>query len=226
MKYRIQYFTIALGALILLAGCRGTTAAPTPELPQETAKPSDSAPVFQAGTWFVSGKDSAAYYFFDADGASGRTASLENGTGVGFTYSVQDNQVIFRMGAEDAVVKGTLTKSDDTHASIVWERETDNEETMRFISDKGSEDFQFYTNEDLCRMAVDYYIKTTGEDAPQAAADTDPETVSIQLYVNMGDHNSNCAWYQVNRQTAKGTDVNTGAEIDLSTSEPMQKELD
>lgn len=219
MMHKIQYFAIALGVLILLAGCRSTVAVPTPELPQETAKPSDSAPVFQAGTWFVSSKDSAAYYFFDADGASGRTASLENGTGVGFTYSVQDNKVTFRMGAEDAVVKGTLTKSDDTHASIVWERETDNEETMRFVSDKGSEDFQFYTNEALCRMAVDYYIKTTGEDVPQAVADTDPETVSIQLYVNMGDHNSNCAWYQVNRQTAKGTDVNTGAEIDLSTSD-------
>lgn len=166
MIHKIQYFAIALGVLILLAGCRGTTAAPTPELPQKTVKPSDSAPVFQAGTWFVSGKDSAAYYFFDADGASGRTASLENGTGVGFTYSVQDGEVTFRMGAEDAVIKGKLTKSDDTHASIVWERETDNEETMRFISNKGSEDFRFYTNEDLCRMAAAYYIKNTGEDAP------------------------------------------------------------
>lgn len=224
MIHKIQYFAIALGVLILLAGCRNTTAAPTPELPQETRKPSDSAPVFQAGTWFVSGKDSAAYYFFDADGASGRTASLENGTGVGFTYSVQDNQVTFRMGAEDAVVKGTLTKSDDTHVSIVWERETENEETMRFISDKGSEDFRFYTNEDLCRMAVDYYIKNTGEDSPQAAADTDPETVSIQLYRNAGDHNSTCAWNQVNRQTAKGTDVNTGAEIDLSASDSVNRD--
>lgn len=224
MRHKIQYFAITLGILVLLTGCRGTPDAPAPELPQEPAKPSDSAPVFQAGTWFVSGKDSAAYYFFDADGASGRTASLENGTGVGFTYSVQDNQVTFRMGAEDAVVKGTLTKSDDTHASIVWERETENEETMRFISDRGSEDFRFYTNEDLCRMAAAYYIKTTGEDAPQAAADTDPETVSIQLYRNAGDHNSTCAWYQVNRQTAKGTDVNTGAEIDLSASDSVNRD--
>lgn len=217
MKRSIPYFLMVFSMMVLVAGCSRPMPAPSTEPPLKPPEQT-TVPAIQAGTWFVSGKDTAAYYFFDADGTSGRTASLENGTGVGFTYSVQDNEVTFRMGAEDVVVKGKLTKTDDTHASIVWEDGSDNEETMHFISGKGSEDFQFYTNEDLCRMAVDYYIKTTGEDAPQAAADTEPETVSIQLYVNMGDHNSNCAWYQVNRQTAKGTDVNTGAEIDLSTS--------
>lgn len=217
MKRSIPYFLMVFSIMILFAGCSRPMPAPSTEPPQKPPEQT-AAPAIQAGTWFVSGKDTAAYYFFDADGTSGRTASLENGTGVGFTYSVQDNEVTFRMGAEDVVVKGKLTKTDDTHASIVWENGSDNEETMRFISDKGSDDFQFYSNEDLCKMAVAYYTKATGEDAPQAAADTDPETVSIQLYVNTGDHNSNCAWYQVNRQTAKGTDVNTGAEIDLSTS--------
>lgn len=119
------------------------------------------------------------------------------------------------MGAEDVVVKGKLTKTDDTHASIVWEDRSDDEETMRFISDKSSDDFQFYTNRRSLPDGSGLLYKGHGEEAPQAAADTDPETVSIQLYINTGDHNSNCAWYQVNRQTAKGIDANTGESIDL-----------
>lgn len=214
MKHSISYFLMVFGIMTLLAGCSRSVPAPSTE-PSQNPPKQTATPGIQPGTWFISGKDTAAYYFFDIDGTSGRTASLENGTGVGFTYSVQDNEVIFRMGAEDVVVKGKLTKTDDTHASIVWEDRSDDEETMRFISDKSSDDFQFYTNEDLCRMAVAYYTKVTGEEAPQAAADTDPETVSIQLYINTGDHNSNCAWYQVNRQTAKGIDANTGESIDL-----------
>lgn len=216
MKRSIPYFLMVFSMMALFTGCSRPIPATSTEPPQKFPEQT-TAPAIQAGTWFVSGKDTAAYYFFDADGTSGRTASLENGMGVGFTYSVQDNEVTFRMGAEDVVVKGKLTKTDDTHASIVWEDGSDNDETMRFISDKGSDDFQFYSNEDLCKMAVAYYTKTTGEDAPQAAADTDPETVSIQLYVNTGDHNSNCVWYQVNRQTGTGTDANSGDTVDLSS---------
>ncbi len=221
MKRSISYFLAVFSMMALLAGCSrpmpAASTEPSQKPPEQTA-----APVIQAGTWFVSGKDTAAYYFFDADGTSGRTASLENGTGLGFTYSIQDNEATFHMGASDMSTISTLEKTDDTHFTITWE--DGRVENMTYVSEKGSEDFQFYTNEDLCRLAVAYYTKATGEDAPQVAADTDPETVSIQLYVNTGDHNSNCAWYQVNRQTAKGTDVNTGAEIDLSTSDPVQKD--
>lgn len=40
--------------------------------------------------------------------------------------------------------------------------------------------------------------------------------MTIQLYYNLDDHNSTCAWYQVARQTGIGKDVNSGEVIDLS----------
>lgn len=75
-----------------------------------------------------------------------------------------------------------------------------------------------YSDEELCEMAVKYYVKSTGEAEPLAAAeeDADGETVTIQLYYNLGDHNSTCAWYQVARRTGIGKDVNSGGVIDLS----------
>lgn len=213
MRRSISYFWAALSMMTLLAGCSRPLPTPSTEPPQ---KPSEqtATPAIQAGTWCVLGKDTAAYYFFDADGTSGRTASLENGTGLGFTYSIQENEATFHMGSADVSTIGKLEKTDDTHFTITWE--DGRAESMTYVSAKGYTEFKFYTNEDLCQMAVDYYTKATGENVPQAAADADPETVSIQLYINAGDHNSTCAWYQVNRQTAKGIDANTGESIDLS----------
>ena len=118
------------------------------------------------------------------------------------------------MGAEGATVQGTLAKKDDTHFDILWA--DDREETMTFVSEKGSDSFQFYSNEQLCQMAIAHYVNTAGGEAPLAAADTDPEQVTIQLYQNIKDHNSTFAWYRIDRQTGVGEDVSSGEKIDLS----------
>lgn len=201
----------AIFALALLAGCRKNEEPPSMKPPQEIA--------FRTGTWFVHGKDTATYYFFDSDGISGRTVSLENGTGVGFTYSVKDSEAAFHMGAADVAVKGVLTRTDDSNVTVKWEN--GQEETMRFVSDKGSDEFQFYTNEELCKMAMAYYSHISGVKKMQAAADAEPETVTVQIYENIGDHNSTYAWYQIDRMSGKGIDANSGAEVDFSaTNQP------
>lgn len=75
-----------------------------------------------------------------------------------------------------------------------------------------------YTNDELCNMALNFYQKETGEDTSNiiAAAETlDNGQVLIQLYTNLGDHNSTAAWYTVDRITAIGTNP-LGEEIDLN----------
>lgn len=119
------------------------------------------------------------------------------------------------MGAADQESKATITFTDEKNAELTW---SDGQKaTMQFISEKNSEEFHFYSNQKLCELAAAYYAKTTGESAPEAAADLEPETVTVQLYENLGDRNSTYAWYQVNRLTAKGTDISSGAEIDLTS---------
>lgn len=65
-----------------------------------------------------------------------------------------------------------------------------------------------YTTEQLEKMALDYYEKQTGYRPSQVASQVnDDGTISIQLYDNMGDHNSTSAWYTVDAKTAVGTDL-------------------
>ena len=65
-----------------------------------------------------------------------------------------------------------------------------------------------YTTEQLEKMALDYYEAQTGYRPTLSASQVnDDGTVSIQLYDNMGDHNTTSAWYTVDPKTAVGTDI-------------------
>ncbi len=182
-----------------------------PELPAE-------GPVFQAGTWLATETGAVTYYFFDADGTSGRTASQENGMGIGFTYSVEGSQAVFYMGSADTPAKGVLERTDAGQVTIRWE--DGREELLIFLSAEGSDSFRFYSNDALCDLAVNFYSHTAGENETISAAAVTNEdgSVTIQVYENLGDHNSTCAWYNVDRYTAKGTDLNTGEAVDFNVS--------
>ncbi len=65
-----------------------------------------------------------------------------------------------------------------------------------------------YTTKELEKMALDYYEAKTGYRPTLSASQVNEDgTISIQLYDNMGDHNSTSAWYTVDPKTAVGTDV-------------------
>ncbi len=73
-----------------------------------------------------------------------------------------------------------------------------------------------YTDDQICELALDHYEKETGYRPSLAAIDSsNGDMVTIQLYDNMGDHNSTSAWYEINRKTGKGTDSIFGTEIAL-----------
>ena len=74
-----------------------------------------------------------------------------------------------------------------------------------------------YTTEELEKMALDYYEAKTGYRPSRVGSQkNDDGTISIQLYDNMGDHNSTSDWYTVDPKTAVGTDI-TKNKIDLKT---------
>lgn len=220
MKSRSPILFAAAAALALLVGCQSAAAPDQPPV-DDTPATADStpAPAFQAGTWLAKSEDGGTYYFFDPDGVSGRTASQETGTGLGFTYTIQDGRGTFSMGSADDTSACTLEQTDAEHITIKWE--DGREEVLSYISEKGSDEFQFYSNDALSNLAMSYYSRVSdGIKRLSAAAVTNEDgTVTIQVYENLNDHNSTAAWYTVDRQTGKGTDVNTSEEVDLSTSE-------
>ncbi len=216
---------LTLSVSVLLAGCTTAGSAPSsdispsvsPETPSEAPSadlPAGDGTVFQAGTWL---SDQGLYYFFDDDGASGRTASLETGTGVAFSYTVDGDQASFSMGAVDAVQTCTLS-GDRPGGPLTLQWEDGTAEVLTYVSQLGADQFQFYSDQELCDLALAYYREhNSGQDTDglTAAAQTNEDgTVTIQVYQNLGDHNSTSAWYTVDRTTAQGTD-GTGQAVDL-----------
>ena len=168
--------------------------------------------VFTPGTWL---SDGGQYYFFDEGGTTGRTASLDSGTGVGFTYSMVETKAVFSMGAADNASSCTVSRDGDTIA-LEWADGTT--EHLTYVSEQGSDTFQFYSNQELADLALGFYKESNNAQDNQnltAAAQTnDDGSVSIQVYENLGDHNSTAMWYTVDRITAVGTD-GSGNEVNL-----------
>lgn len=224
-KKNLILLTVAL-AIFLLSGCRGDPQLsagenPTPDTPGQTGTETPSAPapsqtIFTAGTWLAAGDDGRRqYYFFDADGVSGQTSSLENGMGLGFAYEYADGKAVFHMGSVDDITSCSVRKEGDAIA-LGWENGST--EILTYVSELGAGEFTFYSNEELCDLALDYYRTSTGETGETltaAAAANEDGTVTIQIYENLGDHNSTAAWYTVDRLTGRGSDANTGALVDL-----------
>ena len=219
MKSRSPLLFAAAAALALLAGCQSADPARPPVNDAPAAADSTAAPVFSAGTWLAKSKDGETYYFFDPDGVSGRTASQETGAGLGFTYTVQDGRGTFSMGSANNTSACTLEQTDAEHITIKWE--DGREESLSYISEEGSDKFQFYSNEALRNLAMSYYSRKSGgiKRMSAAAVTNEDGTVTIQVYENLNDRSSTAVWYTVDRRTGKDTDVNTGEAVDLSISE-------
>ncbi len=83
-----------------------------------------------------------------------------------------------------------------------------------------------YSIDALCEMALDYYEALT-EYRPSCAAGgvMDDGMVMIQLYDNLGDHNTTSDWYTVDPMSAVGTNT-IGETIDLKSPPEAVPELD
>ena len=94
-------------------------------------------------------------------------------------------------------------------------------ETLKYVSSPGAEEFTFYTNDELCELALAYYRLTGGaadQNLTAGAEGNEDGMVNIQAYENLGDHNSTAAGYVIDRLTGKGTDANAGETVDLTVS--------
>lgn len=210
----------ALSLSLLLAACGAPAETPvatpvvTPaaETPAATPAPSDESSLFTPGTWL---SDKGQYYFFDENGKTGRTSSLSDGTGAGFEYSVSGGEADFSIGGAGSSSKCTVSRDED---SITLEWADGVKEQLSFVSELGSDEFKFYTNDELASMALSYYKSNSGEpsDGLLSAAETNADgSVTVQVYRNLGDHNSTSEWYTLDRLTASGTD-SAGNAVELA----------
>lgn len=210
----------ALSLSLLLAACGAPAETPvatpvvTPaaESPAATPAPSDESSLFTPGTWL---SDKGQYYFFDEDGTSGRTESLKDGTGVAFEYSLSGSSAEFNFGGEGDAL-GCSVSQEGGVITLDWA--DGDTEKLKFVSPLGSDEFEFYTDDELASMALSYYKSNSGEpsDGLLSAAEANADgSVTVQIYRSLGDHNSTAEWYTLDRITASGTD-SAGNAVDLA----------
>lgn len=189
-------------------GTEQTEPSTTQEAPEEEPQIFD----FKKGVWLYSvDGEYTDFYLFYGDGG-GVTLSLEMGIGVAFQYESDGTNAVFHMGAADVNDNAELDFTDENTCAVNWEDSVAGQ--LTFFRDADPVQFDFYSNEELCRMALDYYTAQTGYTPSSAGSRSNADgTVTIQLYDNLEDHNSTSAWYTVDRFTAEGTDDITGEPV-------------
>lgn len=75
-----------------------------------------------------------------------------------------------------------------------------------------------YSDDELCNMALQYYVDKTGYTPGHVNIDTNGV---IHLYDIVGNHTATCDWYYVDRNTGIGTNM-LNEPIDLSPYAPVQ----
>ena len=190
------------------------------EVPTEPAEPLYEIP---SGVW-LAGTDLgySNYYHFDAQEQSGSYVSLDYGLGMDFTYDGSGTELVFSLVDHETPIAATVEPSGEDEFTLVWEDSLP--EKLTYVGEGTLEDFPFYSNAELAELAGEHYASLTGEEVPSQSGTLTNEdnTVTIQLYDNLGDHNSTAAWYIVDRFTATGTDLLTGEEIDLLAEFPEE----
>lgn len=236
-------------SLFLLNGCSEQEAEPLSQPPQEaveTAAPAPVAPPVQetpaaqpespaaapvhhipTGVWLAqTDVGYSNYYYFNSEEQNGSYRSLDYGLGMDFNYEGSGDELVFFMG-DDAEAQTAYIEHDEGDSfTLLWENNLP--EKMQFVSEGTLEDFHFYSNDALTRLSAAHYTRTGHDPTSMAAAITNEDnTVTVQLYDNLGDHNSTSAWYVLDRFTATGTDLLTGMEIDLleHLNPPTEEEL-
>lgn len=127
--------------------------------------------------------------------------------GVGFLVGANSSK-IFKNQSKD-----TQTNSNSNNSINIEQSKSDKQDNNN--SNNQDNKKQEYIQNELEQMALDFYEEKTGYRPGSVASEIKKDgTVAIQLYDNLGSHNSTSDWYTVNQKTAQGTDI-LGNQIDL-----------
>lgn len=125
------------------------------------------------------------------------------------TPEIQEDQYV-ELEAENSTQENEEDMTTDLQIS-----EAQSVDVVEEAADENTDEFTGYTDEELCRMALDYYEELTGEASLNALAQQNEDgTVSIQLYYDTEEKITTMERYTVDRVTAVGTNF-IGDAIDL-----------
>ncbi|MDE5754682.1 MAG: hypothetical protein K2H89_09115 [Oscillospiraceae bacterium] len=182
--------------------------------PSFTTETVTTGQLFASGIWWATSADGDRYFCFDDVSNKGSFCDQENGIGQEFTYEFSGNSAVFYIGSASSSTQATVIFTDSKTAVVTWENGAS--ETLTYQGLGNFNTFRYYSNVQLCEMALDYYEAHENYRPGLVGAAVQPDgKIAIQLYDNLGDHNTTSAWYTVDRFTAQGTDAH-GNSINLA----------
>lgn len=194
-----------------------TSAEETETTPDTTAASEETDPsdafYLAEGFWLAKGSQDNQYLYFNSDCSTGHFANESDGSKLAFTYLLEGDTLTISADASEPAI-GKITWTDEHDAVIVWENGYTEE--FSHLNMMTPDTYNFFSDEQLCGMALRYYAAMHDYTPSKAAAETQEDgSVLIQLYDDLEDHNSTSDWYTVNRFTAEGTNLQ-GEEINLT----------
>lgn len=198
-----------------------TTTTETTTVPVETAaetapasEPAVTAQKFEPGIWWSTGSGGDRYFCFYDGNTDGSLEDQESGLNMGFHYDIENETTLtFHIGDAPSGERVSVSFTDGSTVVLTWENGIS--ETLKYQGLGNFDTFRFYSNLELCEMALDYYEEKSGYRPGDAAAMVQPDgKIAVQLYDDMGDHTATSAWYTVDRFTAQGQDM-MGNDISL-----------
>ncbi len=162
---------------------------------------------FLTGTYLLNDGDVHIGYMFalEAEEPLAMFYTFDAGFETEVTYKIAENQIEFN-GENDTVIldviSGDLSIFDFRTAVGL-------EFNLTHFSDAMPDEIlgSFYSNPQLCDIALDYYEKNHDYRPTSCDAENNADgTVTLHLYDNMDDHIATLAWYTVDRTSCVGTD--------------------
>ena len=197
-----------------------TTTTTVAEVTAPETSPTETETVsgkFEAGIWWSTGGDGEERYFCFYNGSdAGSIRDQESGMGLSFEYETTEteNRIIFHMGDNTDNTPVTVNFTDENTAILTWDNGTT--ETLKYQGLGNFDTFYFYSNLDLCEMALNYYETQNGYRPEDSSAQIQANgKILIKLYDNLENHDVTSAEYTVDRFTAKGSD-NAGNSVNLA----------
>ncbi len=205
---------------------------------------------FPTGIWLAKNDvEFTSYYQFLPESQIALSCSLDYGIIQSYRYEGNGHELVFTSdsygahgGKSHEVLhsfdflpspEGTFSvlveDVDDQQFKLHWEHALP--ETLTFVQDDNTrlEDFPFLCNAALSQLALEHYLGTAAlpeeelEGMTTGVMTNVDNTVTVQIYQNLGDHNSAAAWYILDRFTAQGTNLLTGEEVDLLAELPAEE---
>lgn len=181
-----------------------------------SGQPASSSTMFKTGVWAATdGKVSFSYYFIDSKNQCGRQENMLSHQGIEFTYSFEDEFVVFDQSTLHEIDKCIVTLMSDTEGIIKWPN--DRVETLTFVS-SDIDGFTYHSNFELEDAAWKFYTKDmTEQDSYKYMVRSDNEKggkVRIEIYTFEDNDTHVQMVYNIDQATGKGTD-NSGSEISL-----------